>query len=258
MPTRKLKFGKLPPKKNRNTLSLKKYLLKGKGVLPPPEERRGWEMAVKDDAWGLLGNDVLGDCVIAATLHWVQAATAVNGRPVTFTTEQAIEIYSAVTGYDPKQTNQFGDNPTDQGTAWTDMLEYWRVVGVFGHKISAWAKIDYKDLNAIRQGIDIFGGILIGTAVTGSMQQQFADGKPWNKPWKGGVEGLHGIPWLGHGKEGQTCITWGARQQMDLTANKMCDEAYCVITEDWLNSAFVTPLGINAAALAADIEALRV
>src|SRR4029077_20830125 len=134
----------------------------------------------------------------------------------------------------------------------------WQKHGVFGHYIKAWAAIDHSDLNALRQAIDIFGGILVGTEVTGSMQAQFAAGKPWNRPFNKGVKGLHGVPWLGYGREGQTCITWAKRQQMDLTANRICDEAYCVITDDFLNSAFKTPLGINATQLAADIEALRV
>jgi hypothetical protein len=245
-----LKFGKLAPKEHPFTLALDKYVTPR--TLPMPEEHRNWQFAVKAGAWGTLANDQLGDCVIAATLHWIQAATANTDRPVKFTTKQAIDLYSAVTGYDP-------ENPaTDQGTAWTDMLAYWQKYGVYGHFISAWAAIEFSDLNALRQGIDIFGGILIGTQVTGSMQKQFADGKPWNKPFKGGVKGLHGIPWLGYGREGQTCITWGQAQPMDLTANSICDEAYAVITPDFLDAAQKTPLGINAEQLAADIKALQV
>src|SRR5580765_766860 len=124
-----LKFGKLPPKKNVHTLSLKKYLLKGKNVLPAPEQKRGWEYSVKDVDWQILANDRLGDCAEAMWLHFIQAATANAGKPYTPTTDEAIQLYSAVTGYDPKQDNQFGDNPTDGGTALTDLLEYERKLG---------------------------------------------------------------------------------------------------------------------------------
>src|SRR5580658_4087447 len=113
-----LMFGKLAPKFHPNTLRLSKYALAG--ALPPPPSKRAWEYVIPASGWGMLGNDQVGDCVIAAMMHFIMAATSNSGQPAQFTTELAIQLYSAITGYDPSQTDATGFNPTDQGTAWTD------------------------------------------------------------------------------------------------------------------------------------------
>lgn len=127
-------YGKKPPKFHLKTLLLRDYLptpLRSE----PPEAKRAWEYSVSDRTWAasMLGNDQVGDCVIAAMLHYVMAARASVGNPVTFTTQQALDLYSAITGYDP------ADPSTDQGTAWTDALAYWQMTGCYGHKILGWA-----------------------------------------------------------------------------------------------------------------------
>ena len=245
-----LMLGKKPPKKNLRTLFLPKYTA---GMLPAPPEKRAWEYVIADDAWGMLGNDTLGLCVEAAVLHYIMAATANTKKPATFTTQQCIDLYSAVTGYDPAQVQPDGSNPTDNGTAWTDMLAYWQKNGVYGHFILGWASIPFSDLNAIRQGIDIFGGVLIGTAVTQSMEDQFNSGQPWNAPFDGGVLGGHGIPAFGFGSEGETVVTWGARQPADLTLPSQFDECYVVVTQDFMENG-VAPNGFNLNALTADLK----
>jgi len=244
-----LKYGKNPPEHSPLTLRLDDYV--ERSVLPAPEVRRGWEYAVPKGTYGMLGNDQVGNCVIAAVLHFIQIANANAGRVVTFTTEQAIQLYSDVTGYNPS------DPSTDRGTAWTAMLEYWRTKGVYGHFIKAWAAFDYTDPVAYSQAIDIFEAALIGIQVTGSMEKQFAAHKPCAAPFKGGVKGGHGVPVAGYGSKGRRCVTWNSLWDMAPEADKQIDEAYVVVTDDVLNKLYQTPLGINATALAADIEALR-
>jgi hypothetical protein len=254
-----LKFGKLPPKPHLKTLALSKYLTAE--ALPPPEEKRAWEYAVPDTTWAgsMLGNDAVGDCVIAAVLHFIMAARASAGKPIpAFTTQNALDLYSAVTGYDPS------DPSTDQGTAWTDMLAYWQTTGVSvpgedePDKILAWAAFDFTDPTKLNQAIDIFGGTLIGTAITQSMEDQFNAGEPWNPPFTGGVLGGHGVPFLGYGSEGRTLITWAKRQATDLTFPSNMDEAYVVVTNDFLTSAGETPIiGLNLDALTSDLAAIK-
>lgn len=190
-------YGKKPPKFHPKTLLLRDYLTAA--ALPAPEAKRAWEYSVSDRTWAasMLGNDQAGDCVIAAMLHYIMAARANVGKPITFTTQQALDLYTAITGYDP------ADPSTDQGTAWTDALAYWQMTGCCGHRILGWAALDVSSLDAIKQGIAIFGGVLIGTAVTQSMEDQFGKGQPWNTPFTGAVLGGHGIPWLGFGSQGQ-------------------------------------------------------
>jgi hypothetical protein len=249
------KFGKLPPKPHPLTLKLGDFLAATPYILPSPEQKRGWEYAVPDSTWSdsMLGNDEVGDCVEAAVLHYIMSATANTGNPVTFTKDQAISLYSAVTGYNPSDPN------TDQGTAWTDMLAYWQKNGVYGHQILAWASVDYTNNITLAQAVDIFGGLLVGTAVTDVMEQEFEDNEPWNAPLGTNIVGGHGIPLLGYGRFGRTCITWARRQQMDLNvAPEMFDESYVVITPDWLQQANLqTPLGMNMSYLNQAIAAIQ-
>lgn len=243
-------FGKKPPKFHPRTLLLRDYL---PPALQAPETKRAWECSVSDRTWAasMLGNDQVGNCVIAAMLHYIMAAQASVGKPVTFTTTQALDLYTAITGYNPANPS------TDQGTSWTDALAYWQTTGCYGHNILGWAALDISSLDAIRQGISIFGGVLIGTAVTQSMEEQFRHGQPWNAPFSGAVVGFHAIPWLGFGRQGQTCITWASRQQMESAALSQVDEAYVVVTHDWLDAQSTSPSGLNLDALTAAMNALE-
>jgi hypothetical protein len=248
-------LGKLPPKFNRKTLTIHGYL--PPGILPPPLEHRAWEYKISDADWALsmLGNDVARDCVIAAILHFIMSATARTNQAATFTTQDAFDLYAAITGWDGVP-----GSPSDQGTAMTDAMAYMVKTGVKDqqgrlHKWLGWASIKL-DLASLRQAIAIFGGILVGTAITQSMMDQFNAGQPWNAPFSGDVLGGHGIPWLGYGREGQTCITWAKRWQMDLNAPEEMDEAYAPITADFLNAQGVSPSGFDLAALQADLKAL--
>lgn len=241
-----MKYGKLSPLEHPRTLKLSNYLT---GELPKPRGKSAWEYSVPDEVWSqsMLGNDTVGDCVIAAMLHWIMAATANTDNPVTFTTEQALGLYSDITGYNPSDPN------SDQGTVFTDALNYWLKVGCYGHKILGWASIKL-DIDSLQTAIDLFGGILVGTQVTESMENQFGNGEPWNSPFSGEILGGHGIPWLGYGKQGQTCITWAKRQQMSPEALQEVDEAYAVITQDWIDAQGTSPSGLDLSALQADLK----
>jgi hypothetical protein len=228
-------YGKKPPKFNRKTLTLDEFTLPN--LLPPPPEKRAWEYVISDARWAqtMFGNDVAGNCVEAAVLHFIMAATASAGRPATFVTQDAFDLYSAITGWDGVP-----GSPSDQGTYWTDALAYMVSTGITDqqgrlHKWLGWAAIDHTNLSKLRQGMNIFDGILVGTSIMNSMEQQFANGQPWNPPFNGGLAGGHGIPWFGYGSQGQTCLTWAQRQQMAKKAHNLVDEAYCVLTEDFVN-----------------------
>ena len=250
-------YGKLPPKFHASTLLMAKYL-PSVALLPPPPAKRAWEYAVKTP-WQMFKNDAISNCVIAAIFHWIMAATANTGKPATFTDELAVSTYSAITGYDPSQTDAYGNNPTDQGTAWTNALAYWKEFGIIDangtvHKILGWGSIGLTLLE-LNQGLNVFGGLLIGTAVTASMEQQFAAGQNWNAPFAGGVVGMHGIPRLGFGREGESVITWGAEAQGDLNLCQNYDEAYAVATDDFISAQGKSPSGFDLPALVADLAA---
>jgi hypothetical protein len=92
-----LKLGKKPHIQDKRDLKLKNYL--DTSQLPSLPSVFGHQALIS--SWEMLGNDAVGDCVIAGadheTLLWCQE----GGNPVSFTDADAINDYSAIAGYDP-------------------------------------------------------------------------------------------------------------------------------------------------------------
>lgn len=246
-----MKFGKLAPKTHPKTLKFSKYLT---NALPLAPEKVYREYKVPPSLWGMLKNDTLGDCTCAAIAHMLMLVTAHTGTMVTPTEEDVVTAYAAVSGYNP----QNGSN--DNGAAITDVLEYWRTKGIAGHKIEGWAEVNHANIPAIKQAIYLFGGVDIGVQLPNAAMSQVNEGVAWDLVTNdGGIDGGHSIPNFGYGRDGTNCITWGKRQGMSWAwFAKYCDEAYAVITKDWINQASgKTVSGFDLETLVADLNALR-
>jgi hypothetical protein len=256
----KYKLGKLAPKVHPKTLNFSAFL---KADAPEPPEKLFREYKIPDDSWYLYGNDTIGDCTLAAVAHLLMLMTAHTGKMFTPSRESIIGAYSAITGYDPNQVQSDGTNPTDTGAAITDVLSYWQNTGIAGHKILAWAQIDYTNLLHMKQGAYIFGANDVGVQLPGDAQTQFAANQPWtvNPEVKQFIEGGHCIIQPGYGSDGSDYVTWGRGYQKATNEwnQTYVDEAYVVITRDWLwNADGLAPNSMNLDALVAAIRELRV
>jgi len=227
-------------------LRLAKYL----AAVPAPPSKVYWEYKVPLNLWGMFANDTIGDCTCACIAHMLMLFTAHTGTMVTPTVDQIVAAYSAITGYIP------GDPSTDNGAVITDVLNYWRDTGIAGHKILGWAAVNQANIQEIEQAIWLFGGVDVGITVYQSMEDQFAAHQPWDHP-SGNVLGGHSIPVFGYGSEGCTGVTWAMLQQMGWSDfEQICQEAYVVITQDWLDAAGKAPNGFDLATLQADLAAM--
>jgi hypothetical protein len=253
-----MKFGKLPRKFNRKTLLFHDYL---KPDAPPPPPRKVyWEYKIPDDAWNMFGNDTIGDCTCAAIAHMLMLATAHTGALVIPALKDVLAVYSAVTGYDATQTQADGSNATDNGAAITDILQYWQVTGIAGHKILGWAEIDPQNRTSLEQAIYLFGGVDCGFNVPQSAMDQNNAGQTWDiVADDGGIVGGHSVPLFGYGALGDTCITWAKRQQLtNAFFAKYFDEVYAVVTQDWINqSTGMAPNSLKLADLVTALAALK-
>jgi len=252
------KYGKLAPKFNPKTLKLKKYLMRPN--MPPPPAKLWREFKIPADAWQMFGNDTIGDCTCAAVAHMLMLVTAHTGTIVIPTLADVVGMYSAVTGYDPTQTQPDGSNPTDNGAAITDILNYWQTTGLAGHKILGWGQIDNTNINLNKLGMYIFAATDIGVQVPASAETQFAAGQAWTPVTPdGGIQGGHSVPNFGEGAQGESCVTWSKRQEMTWDwFTKYGDESYVVVTQDWVNNATgLAPNMLNMDALVADLAAIK-
>src|ERR1700674_1139763 len=162
-----LMLGKKPPVHNLLTPCLGNFLdMKAlRAALPPTPVAWGWEYKVADDAWGMMGNDTAGDCVIAMFGHMILCWPSNKGKPIAPTTDQCMRVYSALTGYDPVTGSN--DTGLDEATA----LDYWRDTGIpctdadgneVIHKIIGHASIDIHNLEQLNAATYIFEGIAFG------------------------------------------------------------------------------------------------
>lgn len=248
-----MKLGKLAPKYNPKTLFLDKYLAFD---LPEPPAKVYREYKIPNDAWGMYGNSEIGDCTCACVGHMVMLFTAHTGKLVVPDEADVIKMYSAITGYDPVS----GLN--DHGAAITDVLNYWQTTGLAGHKILGWAQIDHKNATRRAQGVWLFGGLNVGVQLPAQAQRQFNHNENWEITSNdGGIVGGHCIFEPGYGREGEDYVSWGRGYQKASRAwtDKYVDEAYIVLTEDFIDIATgLAPNGFNVDQLRADLNSLSI
>ena len=239
-------------------LDLSLYLPKVALAAPLAPLKKGWEYAVPDSVWAdsMLGNDLAGDCAEACALHTIMGNSAANKAPQVFTQQDAFDLYAAVTGYDPSQTQPDDSNPTDNGTAYSDLFTYWQNTGIKGDKILGVASVNFNVRSMLNAAIYFFGSVLVGCSVTQSMMDDFNAGNSWDT-FSGAVLGRHAVPMFGYGSKGNMILTWARRQPAGLNFVSMIDEAYVVITQAWVNAQNRAPSGIDLAALTADLAAMK-
>jgi len=241
------RLGKLPAKHDERTLMLGRYLPVS---LPPAPEWVDWGRAVS--SWPMLANDQLGDCTCAGAGHMIQCWTSLISAPAAITDAEIIAAYEAVSGYRPS------DPSSDNGAVELTVLKYWRKAGIAGHRIGAFAGVHPVDLDHVKAAVHLFGGLYIGLSLPLSAQDQDV----WDYACLGtqnipGSWGGHCVNVIGYDAQGLTCVTWGAVKRMTWSFwLKYCDEAYAIISPDFLSGDGETPDGFNLMQLQADLRTL--
>jgi hypothetical protein len=249
----KVRLGKRQQRIDPRTLKMAKYV----EALPAAPTGQNW---LKPIAWPMYGNDTLGDCVEAASGHMIELWNSFTAPAAALPTQaQIIAAYSGATGYNP------ADPSSDQGTDMLSFLNYWRNTGVAGQKIAAYVSLNPGDLNELRLAIYLFGAAMIGVQLPITAQSQPTG---WSVP--SGLTG-NGAPgsWGGHcvpvaayaqsnpAADRNKIITWGEVITMsDYFYQCYCDEAYAVLSQDWIEANSQAPNNFNLAALQADLAAL--
>lgn len=208
--------------------------------------------------WGMLANDTLGDCVIAMMLHSIEDFHLDAGTPPpTFTDADAISLYSAITGYNPK------DPSTDQGTDESAAMQAWekglvRTSDGLVHQIAGTVAVDATDLNECRVAISEFVALQIGIALPlsaqGQQEWQVVGNPQQDQASHAGSWGGHGIPYREYDPETFKCVTWGA--ELLLTTGfhgAYAEEAHVVVTKEMLSKTGVGPSGVQWGDLTSDL-----
>lgn len=249
------KLGKLAPKRLMSTPAFGDFL--PKATEWPAVKPRGWEYAVPPAKLEMLGNDTYGDCGPAGAMHLIQVQTANTGNPLHGTLQQTLDLYSAVTGFNPK------DPSTDQGTVLIDLLAFWKNTGItvtdstgksVVHKILGWASLDLSSVPQMRYANDVFGGTYLGINLPQSAE---TDTTNWTYKPKSRIIGGHCIDGTGQGSAGGHIISWGMNIpfQWEFLLNYL-DEGYCVVSESWLGQQGKSPSGMDLDGLLSAMKSL--
>jgi hypothetical protein len=242
--------GRLPADPDRPRLELARLL---PDDLPAPPASADWLSPVPAAAWGMLGNDQVGDCTCAGAAHKRIGDVCLNqGSTLTVTTAQTLALYSAITGYNP------ADPGSDTGAVLQDVLQYWHTHGFLGEKPLAYARVNVKDLTEVRQAIALGGQLYCGFNVPQSAMEQFNGGQPWSVVKGSPIEGGHCVTIGAYSQTGLSAVTWGAVQGMTWQFfETYFDEAWMLVSEDDVDPATgKSRIGLNVQALQADFSEL--
>jgi hypothetical protein len=233
------KLGKKDPKWSPKILRFGDFIQLDQTPLVPPEKTY-LEYKIPPDQIGMFGNDTMSDCLAAYWAHHLMLITAHTAKPFVPEVADVVKLYSAFTGYDPRQTDSDGNNPTDNGGTFTDLYNYLQTTGFCGRKILGWVSINPANRLHRQLATWLFLGCGVGIQCPSNAQDQFAAKQPFEAVDNdGGPAGGHAIFESGDGALGHNYETWGFGAQKGSNAwdRKYVDEVYAVLTDDVIERA---------------------
>jgi hypothetical protein len=237
-------LGRLPVRHDVRTLALARYVSRSR----LPRAPASLDLARRVPEWPMYANDRLGDCTCAAAGHMIEAWTAAAGRFVEVSEQAVIVAFEHVKVVDPLTG--------EEGAVELDVLKFWRKTGIARHRIGAFASVPVHDKKLVRTATYLFGGLYIGLALPQTAQDQAV----WDwtgsltGPARPGSWGGHAVDVVGYSEDGLDVVTWSEVKTMTWAFwRRYCDEAYCVLSPDFL-AAGKAPNGFDLAALKADLE----
>lgn len=155
----------------------------------------------------VMGNDIMGDCVIAAGYHIVGTETGNAGDLFHAQAPQIIGDYSAIGGYVQ------GDPSTDNGCNEVDALNYWTSHGFAnGTKLLAWLSLNPQNKAELQAAQFLFENLLFGIELPDSwISPSFpmADGFTWDVAGVANPNNGHAVIGAGYDDKAITVVTWG-------------------------------------------------
>lgn len=248
-----LKLGKKAAAHDPRTLRLAKYLPR---TLPPAPEVCDWSNRVP--SFPMYDNDRIGCCAIATVAHQTQAWSFSDNdsTPTTPALAQVVKGYQDVGGYIP------GRPETDGGCVMLDVLNRWRKEGLCGSRISAFAAIDFRNHEHVKQAIYLCGGLMLGVLLPRAIENR----AQWLAPtdpryrvgdWQSGSWGGHAVTVVKYDAQWLYCVSWGRLIPISWNFwDAYVDEAFIAISALFFGKDFRAPNGFDINKIVADAGAL--
>ncbi len=242
------KPGKAKVRNDPRTLHLASFLEPGK--LPRIPAKHDLIKKMRHPLRMML-NFNLHNCTCAAAAHMAACWTSHTGVEKSISDKAILRAYCKISGYNPVT------HKNDIGACALDVLNYWRKTGIGRDKILAFASVNHRKRELVKQAVYLFGGVYAGLQLPKSIIGQ----KEWEIPEEGlkgkgrrGSFGGHAVSVLSYNQQGLTCISWGIAKKMSWAFwEAYADEAYALISKDFFKGKR-TPNGFNLKTMEADLS----
>jgi len=207
-----LRLGKKPASRTKKLVKFRDFL--DASALPPlPSGDFGHDSLIRSTGWGMLGNDLYGDCVPAGgdheTMLWLAEAGIANPTAL-FSASTALADYSAITGFNRNDPN------TDQGTDMEAAASYRRKTGLIDtagkrHTIGAYVDVDPGNITELWYAAWLFDGVGIGVQFPQQWMDAFHQGPTglWGAVKNPNIQGGHYISGVARTGGRVNIVTWG-------------------------------------------------
>lgn len=191
--------------------------------------------------WPMWNNDKIGCCTQVSVASALRTWTYNVSEEIMLSDKQVIDNYSAESGYNP-------ENPSsDQGGVETEVLRKWCIDGYetpSGNiKLNDFGYVNPKDTDNVKRAIYLFGGLYIGLSLP-QYSLEIPNGVWDIQYFNNQIAGGHAVYLHGFDDSYLYLNTWGSEWKMTWSFfEKYCDEAYGLISNEWINKNATSPLG---------------
>jgi len=224
------------------------------GGLQPPAER-DWA-AVAEARTGVaiydgdpLDNDQVGNCVACGALRSIQARRAIAGGDTRRPTGAMARALYRVWGWDGTPANDLGLRSDVAAAAWSSRGVEWGDVWLDIPFVSA---IDPANEAHVRAALAFLGPLQLDLA----LREGWQDADIWDVS-DAPLWGDHRVCAMGYDPDGVDLVTWGLRRRLTWAALARFGLAiYATVSASWLDNRWISPPGLDLAALQAEAAAL--
>ena len=207
--------------------------------------------------WYSANGIITHNCTIAGCGHADQVWTF-NATPPMLTASDPVVLsaYEAWCGYVD------GDPSTDQGGVEQDVLTSWSKSTFNGRALAAFVEVDPRNLDDLRRAVFDCGVAYIGLDIPAYLENGLtAPGSVWDvdPSADNSIVGGHCVTLAGYDANGNfRAISWGSYYTLTSAfLLQRMDEAYGLVSPDWMKATGQTPAGLTVAQWQAQMAALQ-
>lgn len=220
-----------------------------------PAPARDWR--IRRFSWRLFGNGEVGCCTVATIARILQLQAGIRGEVCEISDDDVLEAYAAISGWNGK----IGD-PSDVGAQPLKALTYARNVGIGGHRIGAFVRLERNDELEWKSALGSFCGIYNAAALPRRIVHQ---GSFWDLPPLAARTmldvpasfGRHAYPTFGYWRGEEIAVPWDRDTIItDAWSDRFVEERWIIVDEAVLAGDRPAPSGLDVSALRCQLAAL--